>query len=437
MIRKSRFSFLFESDGAFFVYNSASNSLLKIDRDTYITVNTLSVDCTGNITWLPHDTVEELSSLHIIATEEEDNEVADAIRVKNLVSSLSTDTLGLTIAPTLSYNLCCPYCFESNKPAGIMSFETCDKVIEFIKRHNKAKFLYVTWFGGEPLLCPDRIEYLLVKMKDLDSPKLVNQSIVTNATLLTPENWKIFRDYRFDSVQVTLDGEKSTHDSKRFFKDGSGTYSKILDNLVSFAKEFPDVELSVRVNVDKNNSDEFVAVFKSMLEIFSSKDNVSVYPGIIKDCGAKSSDTVFLNNSDIQKLIEKHTAEGIKLKFPQHRWTGCSASCLYSYVIGPHGELYKCWEDIGNEKRVIGNVSSTRYTNPALFNKYILYGSHYSSSECMKCPVLPICTKDCPHDRLSNIFEGADKELCCIYKNGDGEFINWLMKKYYKSFKKD
>jgi len=29
-------------------------------------------------------------------------------------------------------------------------------------------------------------------------------------------------------------------------------------------------------------------------------------------------------------------------------------------------------------------------------------------------------------------FEGTEKELCCVYKNDEGKFINWLMGNYYK-----
>ncbi len=432
MIRKSRFSFLFKFEELFFVYNTASNCLLKIDKETYDFIETVSANGLDDIISFPHNIAKELKSQRFISTEKEDDEIVDAIRVKNIVDSYSTEVLGLTIAPTLSCNLCCPYCFERNKPTGVASYETCDKIIDFIKRHRKARKLYITWFGGEPLLCPDKIEYLLGKIKDLDNIDLAYQSIVTNGTLLTSENWGIFRDYYFNNVQITLDGKKNTHNQKRFFKKGSGTFDTIINNLKSFVEEFPEVEISIRINIDKTNSCEFIDVFKMIAEIFKGKKNINVYPGIIKNCGAKSSDSVFLNNSDIARLIEEHVTEGIKIKFPQHRWTSCGASCLYSYVVGPKGELYKCWEDIGHETREIGNVYSRNFTNPALFNKYMLYGSHYSSTECMKCSVLPICSKDCPHDRLANLFEGTEKELCCVYKNDEGKFINWLMGNYYK-----
>lgn len=36
-----------------------------------------------------------------------------------------------------------------------------------------------------------------------------------------------------------------------------------------------------------------------------------------------------------------------------------------------------------------------------------------------KCPILPICDSNCANDRLMNLYHGADKELCCAYKEND------------------
>lgn len=34
----------------------------------------------------------------------------------------------------------------------------------------------------------------------------------------------------------------------------------------------------------------------------------------------------------------------------------CTATSLYGYVIGPKGEIYKCWEDVGIKEKEIGSV---------------------------------------------------------------------------------
>lgn len=34
-------------------------------------------------------------------------------------------------------------------------------------------------------------------------------------------------------------------------------------------------------------------------------------------------------------------------------------------------------------------------------------------------PIQPICDSNCANDRLMNLYHGADKELCCAYKEND------------------
>ena len=45
----------------------------------------------------------------------------------------------------------------------------------------------------------------------------------------------------------------------------------------------------------------------------------------------------------------------------------CGAISLNSFVIGPDGALYKCWNDIGYSERSIGNLEK---------------GANYAQTEC-------------------------------------------------------
>lgn len=76
--------------------------------------------------------------------------------------------------------------------SNIMNLATCDHVLDFIKGHKFARYLQLTWYGGEPLI---------------------------GATVI-----KHFH------IQVTLDGMENTHDKRRMRNDKSGTFRTILDN---------------------------------------------------------------------------------------------------------------------------------------------------------------------------------------------------------------
>jgi len=60
--------------------------------------------------------------------------------------------LHLVIYPTTACNLRCKYCWESNTPS-FMSEEVKDRILKFLKREVRYyKSLFVSWFGGEPLM---------------------------------------------------------------------------------------------------------------------------------------------------------------------------------------------------------------------------------------------------------------------------------------------
>lgn len=277
------------------------------------------------------------------------------------------------------------------------------------------------------------MERFMGKIKELSEDlQLVHHGIITNGTLLDSSRWGVFKEYPLNSLQVTLDGKKPTHDKKRIRPDGQGTFDVIMENLNKFAGEFPDTSISVRVNIDKNNADEFMDVYDYVKQLFPEKKNLFVYPGIIKGCGTEGIDSPFLKNQDIARIRDKMIERGYPISYPQHCIGGCCATSLSSYVIGPKGEIYKCWMDLGKKERETGNVSDRKYTNMPLLGKYMLYGSHVMTPECWKCPLLPICSNDCAHERLENMEKKADNDLCCIYKDNNEALLD-SMYRFYKS----
>lgn len=433
MLRKSIYTFLIHRNDDYLVYNTAKNSFWRINEYVYRFIE--EIETHKNET-SDEEVMRQISVLHtmgILSTEAEDISVADQIRMRHLSNAYSKDRISVTLVPTVSCNLVCPYCFETSKPRGMMSEDTCSKVADFIKSHVNAKYLYLTWFGGEPMRGTKVMEHFLAKIKEFSEDiKLAHHGIITNGTLLDSSRWSVFKEYPLNFLQITLDGKKPTHDKKRIRPDGKGTYDEILHNLQQFASEFPDTSISVRVNIDKNNADEFMDVYDSIGQLFPEKKNLFVYPGIIKGCGTETIDSPFLRNQDIAKIRNKMVERGYPISYPQYNMGGCCATSISSYVIGPKGEIYKCWMDLGKEDRVIGNVSDRKYTNAPLLGRYMLYGSHVMTPECWKCPLLPICSNDCAHERLENMDNKADNDLCCIYKDNNEALLD-SMYKFYKS----
>lgn len=105
-----------------------------------------------------------------------------------LARSRSRDFL-LTIAPTMGCSFACPYCYEKGREKTVMPDKVADKLVEFVReRCEGMNRLFVGWYGGEPLLCIDRICTLTRQLKQAVGQAVdYSASIVSNGYLLTPD----------------------------------------------------------------------------------------------------------------------------------------------------------------------------------------------------------------------------------------------------------
>lgn len=203
----------------FLAYTSAKNSFYRINSYVYDFINNININEDEAKNHANAEEIEQLRAKGLISTERDDNHVVDKIRMHYMMRAFSKDHLSLTIAPTLSCNLKCPYCFEKNKCTAIMTEETCDKLLGFIAEHKLAKSMNIAWYGGEPLIGAKAIRYILRKIDTIENIKLAGHSMITNGTLLKGENLELFRQMPLDSIQITIDGNKQTHD-KETYKNG-------------------------------------------------------------------------------------------------------------------------------------------------------------------------------------------------------------------------
>lgn len=312
-----------------------------------------------------------------------------------------------------------------------MDKNTADLLIEFINSHSQTEYLDLTWFGGEPMVGVDIINYLLHRISTSTHIKMKSHSMITNGTLLTPKNTEIFKSYPLDSIQITLDGKEATHNKKRFFADNTGSFNLIIDNIGYFISAFPETRVSIRINVDNHNSNEFTEVSSFVKSIFKNNKNIFTYPGILRANKGCESEAFFTTDDHLNFFKKLWNQGEIYYGYPTHCSKGCTATRLSSYVIGPKGEIYKCWEHVGNEQQIIGNIKSECIYNESLLNNYILNGHCFDDPHCIECPLIPICSGGCPQKRIENFLRKADHNLCSVYNGNNGEAIKDLLYYYY------
>ena len=109
----SRYTYLFiSSTGKHLVYNSRSNSFMEINKELYHQLQSCQTENTA-VENLKEQEKSMLCQRAIIVGPQGDDDFLLEHQYLTDKYSLSKQSLGLTIAPTLGCNFACPYCFVS------------------------------------------------------------------------------------------------------------------------------------------------------------------------------------------------------------------------------------------------------------------------------------------------------------------------------------
>ncbi len=333
----------------------------------------------------------------------EDDRLRDVLRMKRRMADFSERILLLTVAPTRNCNFACPYCFEANRAGINMSPETEEQLVRFAEGFQPGQLFGVTWFGGEPLLRFEQIRRLTERFRALDF-KHYRASLITNGYLLDADKAALLDDLAIREVQITLDGPEEVHDRRRTLVSGGPTFRKILANIdILFASAWTG-HLQLRVNVDRTNAEDFHRIYDFLYGRYpEKKDRLHVYPGIVHAMGKENPDTSCLFNVDeaADFQIEQFRRYGVRNQsfYPGRKLFNCIAARRNGYVVGPGGELYKCWNDIGIEDRIVGYVDPAKAWNNELLAEWLEGQNALNDPECLACGLMPVCDGGCPAQR--------------------------------------
>jgi uncharacterized protein len=78
----------------------------------------------------------------------------------------------------------------------------------------------------------------------------------------------------------------------------------------------------------------------------------------------------------------------------------CTAVRANELVVGSRGELYKCWNAVGNRNEVIGDIRDYENPNTRLL-KWLKYDP-FENEECRQCIALPVCMGGCAHHAMNS-----------------------------------
>lgn len=364
---------------------------------------------------------------------------ASVISERYAGTRFAANTLGLTIAPTIDCNFACLYCYEEKKP-GMMSRQTESSIIDYVRRNLDGKKSFaVTWYGGEPLLAKDTVIRLSEAFTALCTEYQVQYHafLITNGSLLKPNlTRRLAKLGHWRNVQITLDGTREFHNLKRPTKGAGGSFDVILRHLLYAIDHLP---MLLRMNVDILNPSSCRMLLDELAQHELAK-KLCVYFSPIHPFGegcrdlAQKHDVSVIKSQDFAEieivLMQHAKALGFKTRdvFDGPWLQQCQAVSSHSYLIEPSGSIQRCWIEVGECNKAIGNINEPIVLNSNNNIRWLSFDPT-RNTPCRDCHVLPLCFGSCPHRHIT----GAPEEFTCnsIKHNLHDRLILDVLTKYY------
>lgn len=404
---------------------SIYNVRVRLDGEYYI-YNTLFGSCLTHrsFTQLAKSDFSSLVRIHMMVPSDIDEyAMTQLIYNKGIYSAAEQSFF---IAPTLTCDFTCPYCYAPHEKA-MMDAQVADKVADFIIGLTKnADDISLSWIGGEPLLNWKRICQISEKLRPALKGKNISSSIVTNGYYLTNAICDALVDCGVNAFVLTLDGSAEVHDKRRVKSDGEPTFSKIIENLTYLATK--EAQTIVRMNVDYDN----VLFIFPLIDFLKSeglfeKIYLSLVP--VKQFDPSNKYTVQINNEkEIEEAISKAIDKRVNWGGPNPVLHCCSGVKLYDFSIGPEGELYACPIAIGKTDSIIGSISQSLPSRE--YYSWYSYEATVNKEKCKSCPYFPLCLSNCRWINR-NVFQ-RKKSCSALIENYRVNIKNYIMRSKVK-----
>lgn len=302
------------------------------------------------------------------------------------------------IVLNLDCNFSCSYCFEKDiKGKKYMSDETAKKSADFVKsRLSPGKTgIYVTFYGGEPLLSLKRIEWFSKNLRRHADTMNVDYGfgLVTNGSLLNKKNVEFLLELGLKKAKVTLDGPPEIHDRKRPFKSGRGSFNAILKNL-------RDVCGILRIEIGGNYDQSDFERFPELLDCLENNDlppdrlaEINFDPVMeMAESGVCRGGYVAIDDPWVERADALLRKEILKRGYdmPKPLPIFCVMEDTDDLIVNFDGTIYRCPIFLGIPGFSIGNVD-TGVSDPD--NVYGL--GRWKNDECLECMYLPFCFGGC------------------------------------------
>lgn len=328
--------------------------------------------------------------------------------------------LDIVILTTNQCNFSCVYCFQKRE-TYTLNFKQYDALILFIENKIKQynyRDVKIRWFGGEPLLGLQGIQYFSEKLNELKKKYKFTYGcgIITNGYLLDLKTFQELYRYHVVTYQISIDGLPDI--KQRVLKNGESSFERIFYHLKQIKEnvKYQMFSITIRINFTRElieRADEIVDLFYRNF----GDDRRFCFSFIpVFDWSYKDSD--FLKAEQLKKELvhEKDVADIMKKYSGQldfKAWTNllfahndCWAGTRHGYTIDANGDILKCdFKLEGFEDNRVGHIDpdGNLTFDPEKEKKWIFDAP---LPECYDCACFPLClSTSCGAARIQGIMK--------------------------------
>lgn len=396
--------------------SSLFNTFLKVTNDSTIIYNAFedkTIVCKGdlnaiNILSQHTSLLEKLKKEGFIVPEIKDEYscyVDEARKAED-----DGKTFHLLINPTLNCNFSCWYCYESHFPSQ-MSEQIILRIIRLIDNiFSEGRSLTISFFGGEPLLYYQQVMTPILKYAHLRAQEHscgFNANMTSNGYLLNQERIQEMAMYNFTGAQITLDGDRETHNSIRFHKQGADTFTKIMENIHLLVKS--NIHVTLRINCTHKNLDSVLKIPESF-KTFTTEEKKFIWTDLQIVWQEGNHTDLYQRMDKIVETFNKNDIPTSKMDFRSFCYGDKRNSCIVNF----NGDLYKCTAvDFHNTRRdgYLSEEGNLVWENNSV---EIRMESKFRNGNCITCRIFPLCHAGCTKQSLLS-------DNYCLHHNSDDE----------------
>jgi len=347
----------------------------------------------------------------------------------------------LILNPTMNCNFNCWYCYET-KSTQKLTQDVINRIKKFagntIVRENIKRFV-LSWFGGEPLLVFNTVIYdLAIWIKECANKENVefSNSMITNGYLLSCDVIKKCNDIDLHAVQITIDGDRETHNKIRNQK-GKPTFDRIISNCINYCLFNEKNKVLLRVNYTNDSIKTDYSEILEMIPLDIRPQFEISFQRVWQTYGATQNKTDSCNSLQGNKMKLRSGNFNVSSDLFSYKFKGyrCYADKNDYININYDGQVYRCTamdytpeNSLGyldDEGRIVWKNKNIPYALDSL--------PYFSNPKCLNCRYLALCNGPCFKERL-RMYKNGDTEPTCILENLDVG-IEGLIRDYVTNYR--